>query len=95
MVGVLPESIRTRSTKAEFSHVFSDSSARTEVASAFDRLCIANLRWIDVEQARAFLVDFVTKPQNGEGARSYLWPVWMIFGVEMLARAEGWATACV
>ena len=79
MRGLLPESVRTRRTKAEFSHTFRRSLASPPVRQVFSTQ--ANARdWVDGEVARRELERFL----SGE-TRNGLWSLWGTYGIHTWA----------
>lgn len=78
MKGILPESIRTRLTKGEFSETFVRLFDRVGGANFFDHLTIAEKGWVDAGIARK-----VAKELLGDFANSNLWPLMNAFAIEV------------
>jgi asparagine synthase (glutamine-hydrolysing) len=84
MRGLLPESIRQRRTKAEFSHTFADTLQAYGRTQFFDSLVTERLGWVDGEEVRALhrrLTELYA--QGDERYVRYTWPLWMIVGIEL------------
>ncbi|HEU5077387.1 MAG TPA: asparagine synthase-related protein [Polyangiaceae bacterium] len=85
MRDVLPERIRTRQSKAAFSHVFRESLGTTPVRHAFSRMGAAGFPdWIDGTKARAALGEFLGGAPSG-----HQWPLWCTYGVHLWWQALG------
>jgi asparagine synthase (glutamine-hydrolysing) len=78
MKGILPESIRTRQTKAEFSETLVRLFDRVGGADFFDHLTIAERGWVDSN-----LVRKVARERLGNYANSNLWPLMNAFAIEV------------
>jgi asparagine synthase (glutamine-hydrolysing) len=88
MRGLLPERVRQRSTKADFSHVFPRALRAQGAARLFDSLRIASLGWVDGEQVPAMYNQMQSLHSRANpGYINYNWPLWMIFGIELWASA--------
>ncbi len=84
MRGLLPESVRQRRTKAEFSHTFADTLQAYGGTQFFDSLVTERLGWVDGEKVRALhrrLTELYA--QGDERYVRYTWPLWMIVGIEL------------
>lgn len=81
MRGLLPETVRQRLTKAEFSHTFAQAFDALGGDRLFRNLSTAN--WVNNEQARRLHQQMVQLySQNDSGYKALTWPLWMILGVE-------------
>ncbi len=88
MRGLLPESVRARVVKADFSHVFAESLAGPETERFFGSLAIANAGWLSAAAARSKYERMMKLYRAGdERYMDHIWPVWMIFGIENWYRA--------
>jgi asparagine synthase (glutamine-hydrolysing) len=88
MKGLLPESVRTRPDKAEFSGLFVDALSAIGGESFFADLDIARLGWVDgkevVGRHRRMLARLAAgDPYYGDDA----WVLWMIAGIETWRRS--------
>jgi asparagine synthase (glutamine-hydrolysing) len=88
MKGLLPESVRTRPDKAEFSSVFVDALSAIGGESFFTDLAIARLGWVEgsevVARYRRMLARLAARdPYYGDDA----WVLWMIAGLETWRRS--------
>ncbi len=87
--GILPEPIRRRQSKAEFSWFFAEQLERQAGAALFDRLEIAAQGWIDAKRAQDMYSRAFALSRAVEGGYTpFLWPLWMIFGIELWFRSE-------
>lgn len=78
MKGLLPENIRTRLTKGEFSETFVRLFDRVGGANFYDHLAIADMGWVDSNRARREANDRLSN-----FADSNLWPLLNTFAVEV------------
>jgi asparagine synthase (glutamine-hydrolysing) len=87
MQGFLPELIRTRRGKAEFSSELTEVFRAFGGASAFRSLAIADIGWVDPRELdRAYQrYSSFTVDGGGRGARG--WHLWMVLGLERWYRA--------
>jgi asparagine synthase (glutamine-hydrolysing) len=88
MKGLLPESVRTRPDKAEFSGLFVDALSAIGGESFFADLAIARLGWVEgsevVVRYRRMLARIAARdPYYGDDA----WVLWMIAGIETWRRS--------
>jgi asparagine synthase (glutamine-hydrolysing) len=84
---LLPESVRRRVTKADFSHVFAESLGEPEGERLFDSLAISEAGWVSAAGARTKYRKMLQLYRAGdEGYAEHVWPVWMIFGIEIWYR---------
>ncbi len=89
MRGLLPESVRQRSSKGDFTSSFQDAFRLLGGEAMFDSLAIAAQGWINEEQARQMLrLELNTSAciQQREGCISQCYPVWMIAGIDLWFR---------
>jgi asparagine synthase (glutamine-hydrolysing) len=86
MQGLLPESIRQRSSKAEFSRVFVEALLVLG-RDAFAELEIAEAGWVDGPTVLG-MYDRVEQRYRSESSSRgpELWPLWSVFGAELLYR---------
>jgi asparagine synthase (glutamine-hydrolysing) len=83
MRGLLPEGVRRRVTKADFSHVLAESLSRSGGECLFDSLAISDAGWVSAAGARSKYQHMLKLYRAGdERYTEHVWPVWMIFGVE-------------
>ena len=81
MQGLLPETVRQRRTKAEFSHTFAQAFDLLGGDRLFRSLSTAN--WVNSEQARRLHRQMAQLySQNDSGYKALTWPLWMIVGIE-------------
>ncbi len=86
---VLPEAVRTRTTKADFSHLFADTFRAMGGEYAFRSLGIAEKGWVDGEGAAALFLGLMEDEKEGNLERSRrMWPAWMILSLEIWYRSS-------
>lgn len=91
MRGLLPETVRQRVSKADFSHTFVWAFQSQGGERLFDSLTIASLGWVDGAQVRALYQRMAQRYARGdEGYIHDVWPLWMIFAMELW-----FTTACM
>jgi asparagine synthase (glutamine-hydrolysing) len=73
---LLPESVRQRMSKADFSYLYSETFTREQVGDVFNSLRLASDGFVDAPQARKIC------RQVCQGAVQYLNSVWMILATE-------------
>ena len=84
MEGFLPETIRRRVTKADFSHVFAETLQAAGGERLFDSLTIESMRWVDGTVIREMYRRMVQDYRSANNAYiSYIWKLWMVFGIEL------------
>ena len=84
MNGLLPESVRNRHTKAEFSHTFAET-LRTQCGSILlNSLLTEELGWVRGEQVLSMYRTMIDLYGKGDSRYTqYIWSLWMIFGIEV------------
>lgn len=88
MKGLLPESIRSRSTKADFSHIFVQALRTQGGARLFESLRTEQLGWIDGEEIRRMYRRMDEYYRAGDQRyTSGTWPLWMVYGIELWLQA--------
>jgi asparagine synthase (glutamine-hydrolysing) len=96
MRGLLPETVRQRRTKADFSHVHPKAMHAQGGERLFDSLAIVSLGWVDCEQVRNMYRHMATRfAQGDEDYTTYMWPLWMIFGIELWFKTVFMSSAAV
>ena len=88
MRGLLPDVVRTRLTKANFSESFFSALRRPDVKDLFSApLRIESMGWVDGKQVReAYRGTFQALADLGINSREayrYLWPLWAALGLEL------------
>ncbi len=87
MQGLIPESVRTRRTKAEFSHLFPQAYEILNGESIFNSLAVAEMGWINQAEASRLYQEMLQLYATGDTRyTAYSWTLWMIFGVELWFR---------
>lgn len=87
MKGLVPESIRMRRSKAEFSHIFANAIERSGGESFFSSLEIASVGWVDSEELKRAAAFFVNGYRDGNRRyNTYLWQLWAVLGIELWFR---------
>jgi asparagine synthase (glutamine-hydrolysing) len=88
MKGILPESIRLRTTKADFSYIFAEVFKLFEEGRLFDSSAIESMGWIDVNrvnQIKKMTLEAYT--ESDTAYISHTWKLWMILGIELWLNA--------
>jgi asparagine synthase (glutamine-hydrolysing) len=86
MRGLLPESVRQRSGKGDFTNLFEDAFRLLGGETLFESLAIEPLGWVDAIWARRMLgleLDVNACVRLRERGISYCFPMWMIFGINL------------
>ena len=84
MRSLLPEPVRLRQTKAEFSPVFTSAFENGGGERLFDSLAISSPGWVDAERVRAKYREMVALQQGGDPAYTqHTCPLWMIYGINV------------
>jgi asparagine synthase (glutamine-hydrolysing) len=88
MRALLPETVRERVTKANFSEPFLRALQRPDVEALFSRpLRIASIGWVDGKQVweayRGTIQAFLAHGASSEAACRYIWPLWAALGLEL------------
>jgi asparagine synthase (glutamine-hydrolysing) len=82
MAGRLPEAVRLRTTKAEFSHLFAEAFQLAGGRDRFANLSIARERdWVRVEDLVHRYVRLDEEARSGRPVQD-VWPLWMVLAVE-------------
>jgi asparagine synthase (glutamine-hydrolysing) len=82
MRGTLPDSVRTRTTKAEFSGAFTRIFNEVGGESLLDGLKIAQVGWVDEPRLKA-----MARERLANFRRANLWPIWAAVSIELWYRA--------
>lgn len=80
MADLLPDVVRLRQTKADFSHLFRRTLMSAPVRRWFDQQSVARSEWVDAELAR---VQFEFYCQ--ESVPESMWSLWMLYGIDIWA----------
>jgi len=84
LAGLLPEVVRIRRTKADFSHAFAEALKTLGGESLFNSLAIASMGWVDGAWVRRMYQQMAQLYALGDGGYTrHVWPLWMIFGIEL------------
>ena len=87
IAGIVPDSIRNRLTKANFSHVYATAlaAAGDEVADDLHPLLADK---VNVPEVRRMFADLQRRYAAGDGRYTEdIWPCWMIYGLDRWLRA--------
>lgn len=88
MRGYLPEVVRDRTVKADFSAVFVEEMDQIGSRDWFDDLYVATGRdWVRSEQLRGRYDDLVRTVRSG-GKPHNMWPLWLVLSVDCCFRSE-------
>ena len=84
LAGFLPETVRQRRTKADFSHLFAEALKALGGERLFDSLAIMSMGWVDGVWVRRMYQQMTQLYARGdEGYARHVWPLWMVFGIEL------------
>ena len=83
MTGVLPESVRQRRTKAEFSLPFVQALRDVGAEAPFGSLTLETLGWIDGSRCRDMYRRLVHLSEARDEYLPNVWPLWVILGMEL------------
>jgi asparagine synthase (glutamine-hydrolysing) len=84
MQDLLPETIRQRLTKADFSHVFAEALQAQGGERLFDALTIASMGWVNGERVREMYRELLQHYAKGDTRYTrYVWPLWLAYGIEL------------
>lgn len=87
MRGIIPEKIRTRRTKADFSHLSPQAYQVLDGERIFNSLAVAEMGWINAAQALRIYQESAKFYAVGDDRyMNYTWTLWMVFGVELWFR---------
>jgi hypothetical protein len=88
MKGLLPESVRTRLTKARYgSHSFWEAIQCLGGERFFNSLTIAANGWVNSQEVKRMYQNTLAQTnRHGADATPYLLPLWMICAVELWFR---------
>ena len=90
MAGLMPESVRSRRDKAEFSHMFCEELRVQGGSALFTGTVLEDLGWIDGEQVRAMYEQIDRWYRAPDGFRPrHLWSLWTLLSVERWLRVIG------
>jgi asparagine synthase (glutamine-hydrolysing) len=87
--GIIPERIRQRTDKADFSHTFPEALKAQGGEDLFKSLKSASVGWVVEEKVRATYKQMKMLYEAGNAEYvCHNWPLWMTFGIEM------WFSGC-
>jgi asparagine synthase (glutamine-hydrolysing) len=88
MAGLLPESVRQRKNKTDFSGLFIDAVDALEGEAFYSNLELARLGWLDMDEVLTLYRRMRSRVSRGWTAFSDdAWSLWAIAGLEIWARA--------
>lgn len=86
--GLVPEAIRNRLSKADFSGIFAESLKRNTDEKFFGSLTTASIGWIDSQPLDRMYREMKRGyEQSPGGLVPHIWTLWMIYGIEAWFRA--------
>ena len=89
MRGLLPESVRQRNSKGDFTNSFQDAFRLLGGETLFDSLAIEALGWVDGNEARKMLrleLSANACIRQRQGCIVHAYPVWMVTGINLWFR---------
>jgi asparagine synthase (glutamine-hydrolysing) len=87
MAGLIPESVRTRTDKGDFSHTFYEDLRLQGGSQLFTGMVLEELGWVDGSKVRAMYDQLDHYYRHGGISPEHLYPPWMILAVERWLRA--------
>jgi asparagine synthase (glutamine-hydrolysing) len=88
MRDLLPESVRQRQTKAEFSHVFAEVLRQKHCNDSFASSAISTMEWVDGKELRRLYLETIHRYESGdEGYSAHVWTLWLAYGIDLWLRA--------
>jgi len=88
MRGFLPESIRLRNGKADFSHLFAETLLLPEAEARMKALSTAARGWIDAREIGREYQEMRRLYQAGDPAYTRrVWPLWMALAIDLFLEA--------
>jgi asparagine synthase (glutamine-hydrolysing) len=83
MRGLLPEEVRNRPDKADFSHIFPEAFEALGAAAVFDSLAIASEGWVKPDDIRLKYREMLQLYRAADPRYMlYTWNLWMVFVIE-------------
>jgi asparagine synthase (glutamine-hydrolysing) len=84
MRGLMPETVRRRPTKADFSHVFPQALEALGGRRRFETLAVTRLGWVDADEVcRMYGRMDALRAKGDAGYASLVWPLWMILAIDI------------
>jgi len=83
MRGLLPETVRERQTKAEFSSVFLQAFQTLDGLRFFEGLDIASIGWVKEQRVCSMYREAADPRADRSDSFPNSWPLWMIVGIEL------------
>ncbi len=80
--GYLPETVRQRLTKADFTHLFVETFQTLGAEQLWDSLSLVSQGWVAENSVRHMYQEMTQFYNKGDDVR-HIWPLWMIFGIEL------------
>lgn len=87
MYGIMPELIRSRNDKAEFSDVLADTLIYPEVKKWLECRQLVERGYVDGNEVQRRYDEFFKMHNNGTIAFQHIWKLWMVFMVEVWLNA--------
>lgn len=83
--GLLPESIRQRTTKGDFNHTFEDAFRILGGSAMFDSLAVEAVGWVDGGRVRRMIQELQSNAciVGKKECISHNYPLWMVLGVDV------------
>jgi asparagine synthase (glutamine-hydrolysing) len=87
VTGLVPDSIRLRRSKADFSHMFVKAVERLGGQQLFNSPMCASMGWIDAAEARRACTTLIDGYRTGNRKYNvYMWPLWRTVAIELWLR---------
>jgi asparagine synthase (glutamine-hydrolysing) len=87
LAGRIPEIIRTRRDKADYSQLFIPPYAELTQADFFSNMQLIDRGWIKRDKIAQILQQFQERSANRDYSRTWhIWPLWNVYCLEMIVR---------
>lgn len=84
MRGILPEGVRTRTTKAHFSHLFVAAMREQGSDGGFECSAVTSPSWLHWRRTQTLYADMLARFAKADDRYvEHIWPLWMAWGIEI------------
>lgn len=88
VAGLIPESVRTRSDKGNYSHVICEELLRQGGPALFRNMAMEDMGWIDGDKVRAMYGELERRYRADDPAfHTNVWSIWLVVSLERWLRA--------
>ena len=90
MSGILPDTVRQRTQKAEFSHVFEKAFSAFGGLHAFESSSLAQLGWVNPQRVREKYLRMASHFEAGDDRYAlHMWALWGVLATDLCLRYAG------